>query len=109
MCRPSLLPEHVEFLTSKESLKRDAHLSLMQRVKKFNTTFDNFEMTYYRIRKLFKEQEIRQKVLHVKPMLSDKQKQAREIQKEAAFKAMLNHISKGDKVIFADEAAFTAG
>ena len=81
----------------------------MQRVKKFNTTFDNFEMTYYRIRKLFKEQEIRQKVLHVKPMLSDKQKQAREIQKEAAFKAMLNHISKGDKVIFADEAAFTAG
>ena len=42
MCRPSLLPEHIEFLTSKESLERDAHLSLMQRVKKFNSTFDNF-------------------------------------------------------------------
>ena len=53
-CRPSLLPKHIDFLVSKVSLARDAHLSLMQRGKKFNMNFDDYHMTYYRIRQLFK-------------------------------------------------------
>ena len=73
-----MLPKHIDFLTAKENLQRDAHLSLQQRVKKFNMTFDDFHMTYYRIRKLFQDGDIKKRVLNVKPVMTPAQVKKRD-------------------------------
>ena len=50
--------ETKKFLTSKDQLREMAPLSLRQRVKMFNMTFDDIKLTYHGIRKIFRENNI---------------------------------------------------
>ena len=72
-------------------------------------TFKDFHMTYYRIRQLFKEQDIKKRALQVNPMLNDTQRKRMINSRIKAFTKILSLKRAGVPVIFADEACFTAG
>lgn len=72
-------------------------------------TFEDYHMTYYRIRQLFEHNGIKKRVLNVKPALTEGQKRKRDEARPVAFKNILKALHKKKVVIFMDEAIFTAG
>ena len=70
--KPVLKPHHLEALISKEVLQHDAHLSLKQRCVKFNEKFNDFHLSYNKLRKVFKNSGIKKRVLNSDIVLTPK-------------------------------------
>ena len=63
--RPTLAPDELHYLVDPASLRFQMELSLRQRVEEFNRRWPRNPITVYRLRKLYHEHRIKQRVLRV--------------------------------------------
>ena len=61
----ALREDHLHWLTSPESLRQQQEWSLKRRVAEFNLRFAPAKITLYRLRKLYQERRIKQRILRI--------------------------------------------
>ena len=67
-----LPPAMLAWLVSPESLRFQLHWSLRRRTEEFNRRFPANKISLYRLRKIYKEDRIKQRVLKVSVALTDR-------------------------------------
>ena len=82
-------------------------LSLRQRVEEFNRRWPRNPITVYRLRKLYHEHRIKQRVLRVDILLTDRQLRGQREGRLHAFPRFLKAVDTKEELLFMDEAVFS--
>ena len=82
-------------------------LSLRQRVEAFNRRWPKNTITIYRLRKLYHEHRIKQRVLRVDIQLTDRQLRGQWEGRLLSFPRFLKAVDTREELLFMDEAVFS--
>ena len=82
-------------------------MSLRQRVEAFNRRWPRNKITVYRLRKLYYEHRIKQRVLRVDIQLTDRQLRGQREGRLLAFPRIIKAVDTKEELLFMDEAVFS--
>jgi len=98
---------HTEFLTSEETLRKWAGLSLSDRAARFHSKFPSKKITAMGLCRLYKARKIKRMTVRRKKDFPEHNRLKYEIQRLGAVNLVDEAISNGDKIVFCDEVNFT--